>query len=175
METTGVALVDAGAIVVVATTREGTRAALAVAVPLARGTQSKLTLLVPRIVPNPADLDARADATPFFVDGYEAEIRHLGGRAMIVVCVCRTVDDLVDGLRSHRGSVIIGGPVGRWLTSPEERVASRRAGGLRLIRRKHDAAPNGRIDRDAHGRAGICCPGARAAGPGAGVVVRRLR
>src|SRR5258707_571158 len=48
---------------VIATTSEGTRAALATAVPLARGLAAKLVLIVPRIVPYAVELDASCEST----------------------------------------------------------------------------------------------------------------
>jgi hypothetical protein len=110
---------------VIATTFEGTRAALATAVPLARGSGAKLVVIVPRIVPYPADLDASADATAFFAKRYRAAVEEQGGEARIEVCVCRGIDDVIAKLVATDSRIVIGGPAGRWLTSPEERFANR--------------------------------------------------
>jgi len=110
---------------VIATTVDGTRAALEAAVPLAKGAAAKLVVTVPRIVPYPADLDTPCEPTTFFVRQYRDLIEHLGGSATINVCLCRRVEDVAMAVGSHGSTVIVGGPVGRWLTSPEERFANR--------------------------------------------------
>jgi len=109
----------------IATTFDGTRAALATAVPLARGLGAKLVLIVPRIVPYPADLEVPADSAEFFAKRYRTVVEELEGDARIEVCVCRTVDDIVAKLMRVDSQIVIGGPAGRWLTSPEERFANR--------------------------------------------------
>jgi Putative beta-barrel porin-2, OmpL-like. bbp2 len=110
---------------VIATTVDGTRAALEAAVPLAKGAAAKLMVTVPRIVPYPVDLDAPCEPTTFFVRRYKDLIEHLGGSATINVCLCRRVDDIAMAVGSDGSIVVVGGPVGRWLTSPEERFANR--------------------------------------------------
>jgi len=110
---------------VVATTFDETRAALAAAVPLSRGSGAKLVVLVPRIVPYPADLDASADASAFFARRYRRAVDELGGEARIQVCVCRGIDDIVSTLVAVDSPIVIGGLAGHWFTSPEERFANR--------------------------------------------------
>jgi hypothetical protein len=116
---------DQGTLHVIATTFEGTRAALAAAVPLGRGSGAKLVVIVPRIVPYPAELDASADSSAFFARRYRDTVEALGGDARIEVCVCRGIDEIVRKLVATDSLVVIGGPAGRWLTSPEERFANR--------------------------------------------------
>src|SRR5262249_29351427 len=110
---------------VFATTFDGTRAALAAAVPLARGSSAKLVLIVPRIVPYPLELDAPCESTTFVVKQYAAAIERLGGNATIDVCACRRLDDIVTRVVAAGSTIVVGGPVGRWLTTPEERLANR--------------------------------------------------
>jgi putative OmpL-like beta-barrel porin-2 len=110
---------------VIATTFEGTRAALATAVPLAKGSGAKLVVIVPRIVPYPAERDALTDSSAFFARRYRAAIEDLGGEARIEVCMCRGIDDIVAKLVATESRIVIGGPAGRWFTSPEERLAHR--------------------------------------------------
>src|SRR5262249_15888019 len=74
---------------VFATTFDGTRAALAAAVPLARGSSAKLVLIVPRIVPYPLELDAPCESTTFVVKQYAAAIERLGGNPTNHVRACR--------------------------------------------------------------------------------------
>ncbi len=111
---------------VIATTFDGTRAALASAVPLARGAGARLVLLVPRVVPYSVALDAAAaDATDFYVRRYRDLVADQGGEAQIDVCVCRRVDDLVSRLVHPAATVVVGGPAGHWMMSPEQRFANR--------------------------------------------------
>lgn len=110
---------------VVATTFEGTGAALAAAVPLAKGSRARLVVLVPRVVPYAVDIDDAADASAFFAKRYKAVVEELGGEAQIQVCVCRSIDEVVALLQAMDSEIVIGGPAGRWLTSPEERFANR--------------------------------------------------
>jgi len=111
---------------VIATTFDGTRAALASAVPLARGAGARLVLIVPRVIPYSVTLDASAaDATDFFVRRYRALVADQGGEAQIEVCVCRRVDDLVRRLVHPAATVVVGGPAGHWMMSPEQRFANR--------------------------------------------------
>jgi hypothetical protein len=110
---------------VIATTFEGTRAALATAVPLAKGSCAKLLVVVPCIVPYSVGLDDHCEDATFFVNGYKHLIEQLGGGATIDVCRCRRTEDVVTKVDVPRSIVVLGGPVGRWLTSPEERFANR--------------------------------------------------
>lgn len=110
---------------VIATTPERTRDALAAAIPLARGSAAELTVVVPRFVPFPNQLDNPAEPIDFFVGRYRAIVTALGAAARIQVCVCRRLQDLVPVLRAANGTVVIGGAAGRWLASPEERLAKR--------------------------------------------------
>jgi hypothetical protein len=110
---------------VIATTFDGTRAALATAIPLAKGSSAKLLVVVPCIVPYPVGLDDECEDARFFVNGYKHLIEQLGGSATIDVCRCRRTEDIVTKIDVPRSTVVLGGPVGRWLTSPEERFANR--------------------------------------------------
>jgi hypothetical protein len=110
---------------VIATTFEGTRAALVAAVPLARGSRARLVVIVPRVVPYPADLGASSDGDGFFAKHYGKVVEGLGGEARIEICVCRGVDEMVSHILPPDSQVVVGGPAGRWLTSPEERFAGR--------------------------------------------------
>jgi hypothetical protein len=110
---------------VIATTFEGTRAALTMAVPLARGSSARLVVIVPRIVPYAVELESHVESTAFFVKRYRDLIVELGGDACVEVCMCRSLDAVVDHVRVAESTIVIGGPAGRWLTSPEERFANR--------------------------------------------------
>jgi len=110
---------------VIATTFDGTRAAVVAAIPLARGSGARLVLLVPRVVSYATDLENPGEASAVFTERYERLVRELGGAADVQMCLCRTIDDLIAKLAAARSCVVVGGPVGRWLTSPEERFAGR--------------------------------------------------
>lgn len=112
-------------IYVIATTSEGTRAALSTAVPLAKGRGAKLAVIVPRIVPYAEALETPSEATAFLVKHYISLVERLGGAATIDVCLCRRIHDVVIKVADAGATVVVGGPVGRWLTSPEERFANR--------------------------------------------------
>lgn len=111
---------------VIATTADGTSAALAAAVPLASGSFSRLVLFVPRIVPFPVDLEHPADRLELFVERYRRLIAKLGANADIQVCVCRRIDDLLARV-VDTDPVVVGGTAGRWRMSAEERFAKRLA------------------------------------------------
>jgi hypothetical protein len=110
---------------VIATTVEGTRAALATAVPLALGSLARLVVLVPRIDPCPAAGDEPADFTDFLVKRYQDLASGFGGEATVVVCACRRLSDMAAWVVDPDATIVVGGRSGRWLMSPEERLASR--------------------------------------------------
>ena len=110
---------------VIATTFEGTRAALAVAAPMARGSKARLVILVPRIVSCSAELQRPADSTELLARRYRDVARELGDRADVEIWPSVGLDDLVAKVCAAHSQVVVGGPVGHWLTSPEERFAHR--------------------------------------------------
>jgi hypothetical protein len=112
---------------VVATTLDGTRAALARGVPLARGAGANLGLLVPRIVSWDVQPEVTDEATAWFVAQYEQTLRQLGARADTEVLVCRSLDEIVERVVAAKSIVVVGGPAGTWLTSPEQRFVNRLA------------------------------------------------
>src|SRR5262249_10154832 len=56
---------------------------------------------------------------------YQDMLRDLGAQAEIEICAFAGLEDLVAKVHDARSLVVVGGPVGRWLTSPEERFANR--------------------------------------------------
>ena len=112
---------------VVATTVEGTRAALAAAALLAKGAGARLVLIVPHIVSSSGDLDIPPTSTQALADRYRQLAHALGVDIEIQICVSVGFDALMKELCADRSIVIVGGPTGRWLTSPEERFADRLA------------------------------------------------
>src|SRR5262245_15817949 len=97
---------------VIATTFDGTRAALATAVPLAKGSGAKLVLLVPRLVSYAVDLDNHVEPAAFFVKRYRELIEDLGGEARIEVVVCRSLDGIVTRVHADGSTLVVGGPTG---------------------------------------------------------------
>jgi len=110
---------------VIATSFEGTRAALVAAIPLARGSRARLMLLVPQVVPYPLPVDGPVDSTTFAAERYRDLVHALGGEAQLRVCLCRHADDVVWRMLPVRSTVVVGGPAGRWRASREERLARR--------------------------------------------------
>jgi hypothetical protein len=109
---------------VLATSIDGTRAALATAVPLARGSSARLVVLVPQIVPYPLAVDRPTDATCFTERRYRDMVEKTGGEAAIQVCLCRTIRD-IERVIPRTTTVVLGGPSGAVLASREERLARR--------------------------------------------------
>jgi len=110
---------------VVATTAEGTRAALQAAVPLAKGSGARLAVVVPHIAS--FDLAPEDPGSIAFVKRYGAIVEELGGVAEVHAFRCQSLDELIPQVSDVKGRVVLGGPAGRWLTSPEERFANRLA------------------------------------------------
>jgi hypothetical protein len=110
---------------VIATTYDGTRAAIETAVPLARGSQACLSILVPRIAPFAAEAESDAEQVTAAVSQYRHWVESLGGTASIRVCVCRDLNDVIQRMTSAAMTLVVGGPSGGWRMSPEERFANR--------------------------------------------------
>ena len=107
---------------VVATTIDGTRAALTAGVPLARGSRARLVVLVPQIVPYPLAVDGPAEATVFNERRHRDLVREADGDAEIRVCLCRTPNDVLHAI-PPKSTVVVGGPSGAVLPSREERLS----------------------------------------------------
>ncbi len=114
-------------VLVVATTFEGTRAALLAAVPLARGLDAALTIVVPRLVSCAAELDVPTPGADLIAKRYQDIAQSIGADAEVAPFASVGIDDLLAHICAAGGPVVVGGPVGRWLTSPEERFANRLA------------------------------------------------
>jgi hypothetical protein len=110
---------------VIATTYDGTRAAIETAVLLARASESTLTVLVPQIVPDPVDIVEASEPLGEVVDEYRRWLVQHGGSGLVRVCLCRDIDDVIERLTVPNTTLVIGGPSGRWRMSPEERFANR--------------------------------------------------
>lgn len=119
---------------VIATTFDGTRAALATAVPLARGCAARLVIVVPRIVSCIAERESPCESTELLAKRYRDIVHHMGALAEVEICASIGLDDLVAKVCAAHATLVVGGPVGRWITSPEERFANRLASaGCRVV------------------------------------------
>jgi len=110
---------------VLATTFDGTRAALTAAIPLTRGSGARLVVLVPQVVPYPLALDAPAEPASFTAERYRTLLRRMRAEAEIRVCLCRHADDVLLQLLPSHATVVVGGAAGTWRASREERLARR--------------------------------------------------
>jgi len=111
-------------VLVLATTVDGTRSALAAAVPLAKGSGAKLLVLVPQVLPYAVELDQTLQPTEFVVRRYREIVEDLGGEATIRVCMCRRPSDIARIL-PERALVVVGGQPPRWFPSTEHRLMRR--------------------------------------------------
>jgi hypothetical protein len=112
---------------VIATTIEGTSAALTTAVPLAKGCDAALEIVVPLIRSSAAEIERPNESTDLLVRRYRRIATALGADPDVRVCTSVGRDELVARIYATQSRVVIGGPAGRWLTSPEERFAGRLA------------------------------------------------
>lgn len=130
---------------VIATTYEGTRAAIETAALLARAAGVPFTVIVPRIVPCPADANAASPLADPAANAYRRLIDELGGSGQIRVCLCRGIREIIDRLTAPGMTVVVGGPSGRWRMSPEERFANELGRhGRRVVFASTGASPTSR-------------------------------
>ena len=111
---------------VLATTPGATRAAIAAAVPLARGAGARLLVLVPHAVPPAIDLAERLDSTEVVVGTYRDLVTELGGEGAVRLCLCSRPEDVSRLLPEH-ATIVVGGMPPRWLPTSETRLARRMA------------------------------------------------
>ena len=108
---------DGGIVHVVATSLEGTRAALEAATALARGLSGRVVVFIRRAAPN-----VLSDHS---ADGADAALRRLVDsytpQPKVMSCVCERTIDVVQLLQPP-GFVVIGGETGWWPTA-EQRLA----------------------------------------------------
>jgi hypothetical protein len=109
---------------VLATTPGATRAAIAAAVPLARGAGARLLVLVPHAVP--PTIDERLDSTELVVGAYRDLVTELGGEGAVRLCLCSRPEDVSRLLPDH-ATIVVGGMPPRWLPTSETRLARRMA------------------------------------------------
>ena len=139
------------AIYVLATRFEGTRAALATAIPLARGLDARLIVLVPSVIryvgrtfrqyvgrtfrsacsgrpegrPYNIGADRLADSAELMMRRYRDVVSDLNGDAQFRLCVCRRPDDVLTQLLTRHATVVIGGPTGALFPTQEAKLVRR--------------------------------------------------
>jgi len=111
---------------VLATTPGATRAAIAAAVPLARGAGARLLVLVPHAPPMAIDREARLDSPEVVVGAYRDLVTELGGEGAVRLCLCSRPEDVSRLLPDH-ATIVVGAMLPRWLPTSETRLARRMA------------------------------------------------
>jgi hypothetical protein len=110
---------------VVATTMDGTRAALLAAKQAAQDRKARVALIVPR-VPSGAPSGQRfMDATNWLVARYEQVARDVDQPVQLRVCAAPDAATAAALLSPAGGIVFIGGPSGWLWPSPERRLAAK--------------------------------------------------
>jgi len=108
---------------VIATTDEGTRAALSEARQLASRLQSdRIVLLVPRLEESRPQNRA-ADAHAAIVDGYRRLAGDIGVTISVRLCACSGLREAARWLLPQGSAVVLGGRRRWWWPTPEERLA----------------------------------------------------
>lgn len=110
---------------VVATTVEGTEAALLAAKHEAQERGAHVVLLVPRVDSPAPPAERFVDTTNWLVARYEKVASGVGQPVKVRVCACRNAADAAALLSPATGTVFVGGPVRRFWPSAEERMAAR--------------------------------------------------
>lgn len=110
---------------VVATTEEGTRAALAAAESFAAGLEAHITLLVPHAVPYPEPLECPAESLAFAIEHFRNLAMSLDVGLSIHVCICRPGDAVLAPAIPTGVIVLVGGPRGGLRRSREQKLADR--------------------------------------------------
>ena len=110
------------AVHVIATTFDSTGDALAVAIPLAHGSSAPLTVIVAQVIPEDAALELPSPEMAAIASRYRGRVHELGGEADIDVPLCRSIGDVLARVPAN-ATIVVGGPVGRSLATPEERLA----------------------------------------------------
>lgn len=110
-------------IVVVATTDDGTTAALREAKRLsAQFVSARIVVLVPRVVSPLTPPDGpREDAV--MTRQYRELVSRAGAEAAVHVCVCRRHDDMLRSMVSKQSIIVVGGRCRWWWPTSEEQIA----------------------------------------------------
>ena len=110
---------------VVATTDEGTLAALNAARTFSTGLASTITLVVPHIVPYPQALDYPPVPVSFSIARFAKFTAEIDTELSLRICVCRPGDCRFDAILPTDGLVLVGGTRGRLRRTREQRLVDR--------------------------------------------------
>jgi len=110
---------------VVATTDEGTLAALNAARTLSSGLASTITLVVPHIVPYPQALDHPLVPVSFSIARFAKFSAEIDTELALRIYVCRPGDGRFDAIFPMDGVVLVGGTRGRLRRTREQRLVDR--------------------------------------------------
>lgn len=113
-----------GELHVVATTDEGTRRALSEAARLANGSDGRVLLLIPHVVPRFEPVADARDAAAI-TDRYRALASNMGLKVVVRLCLCRRRHDVFPLMLGRRAHVVIGGRHRWWWPTAAERLAGR--------------------------------------------------
>ena len=110
---------------VVATTDEGTLAALNAARSFSSGLSSTITLVVPHIVPYPQALDQPLVPVSFSIARFAKLSADIDAELSLRICVCRPGDFRFDAILPMDAVVLVGGTRGRLRRTREQRLVDR--------------------------------------------------
>ena len=119
---------EADTINVLATTEDGTRAALGQAAQMAQFLKLPVVILVPHIIPHGVPLEGSGDDPTALGEAYRRLASQAGIEAKVRTCRCRDVRHIPGRLLLARARVVIGGHRRRWRSTEEEQVARALAG-----------------------------------------------
>jgi hypothetical protein len=110
---------------VLATTRDGTTCALAVAKRLTRGLAAEVFLLLPRLASRAGGVDPASQERHALVAEQCALAAEVGVHATVLFCVCHRYDDVVHQMLGRSSLLIVGGRRRTWWPTREERLVNR--------------------------------------------------
>jgi hypothetical protein len=110
---------------VLATTKEGTRQALADARRLTGELDAEVRLLVPRLARAGAPFDASGSERDALIDESLALAAEVGLHATALFCVCDRLDDVAHQLLGRSSLLIVGGRRRVWWPTREELLVGR--------------------------------------------------
>ena len=114
---------DPEQIVVLATTADGTRAALGEAKRISgQCTSARIILLVPRVVSYLTPPDGPREAAAI-TEQYRELVSRAGAEAAVHLCVCRRRDDMLRSMVSRQSLIVVGGRCRRWWPTSEQQIA----------------------------------------------------
>lgn len=108
---------------VLATTDQGTLAALQTTAAIARQRRLRIVLLVPDIVPFGIPINGSGHDRAALTVSYRDLAARVGADASVRTCPCRDARHVSSRLLLPQARIVLGGRRGRWHRSPEEQLA----------------------------------------------------